>query len=288
METCVLSQLRQHHDSQISRPVPWATQHSLPLLLTAMSFLSLPAVAFSQLDPRFQPDGAPGENLAPGAAGERFAQAATEEADNAAEAADDITPLDKDDAPRLQRNLDNIDFRAPVIRSKQAVWQKIERAVQERDWGEVLQRIDRFIGPVDNSESEDYVIRHEDGSLRSARLSTARLLGSLPKNRRVARARAEATLANTLFQQAVQENSLRQLSNVAVRFFGSPVGYLAADQLAAQLVDRGEFALAASWLSLLQNSDASMVQSSAWQKKAGLIHDLTSQPKEPATLTNTI
>ena len=185
----MLSQLRQHHDSQISRPVPWATQHSLPLLLTAMSFLSLPAVAFSQLDPRFQPDGAPGENLAPGAAGERFAQAATEEADNAAEAADDITPLDKDDAPRLQRNLDNIDFRAPVIRSKQAVWHKIERAVQGRDWGEVLQRIDRFIGPVDNSESEDYVIRHEDGSLRSARLSTARLLGSLPKNRRVARAR---------------------------------------------------------------------------------------------------
>ena len=284
----MLSQLRQHHDPQISRPVPWATQHSLPLLLTAMSFLSLPAVAFSQLDPRFQPDGAPGENLAPGAAGERFAQAATEEADNAAEAADDITPLDKDDAPRLQRNLDNIDFRAPVIRSKQAVWHKIERAVQGRDWGEVLQRIDRFIGPVDNSESEDYVIRHEDGSLRSARLSTARLLGSLPKNRRVARARAETTLANTLFQQAVQENSLRQLSNVAVRFFGSPVGYLAADQLAAQLVDRGEFALAASWLSLLQNSDASMVQSSAWQKKAGLIHDLTSQPKEPATLTNTI
>ena len=282
----MLSQLRQYHDLQISQPVPWVTQHSLPLLLTAMIFLSLPAIAYSQVEPRFQPDGAPGENLAPGAAGERFAQAATEEADNDEEAADNITPSDKDDASRLQRNLDNIDFRAPVIRSKQAVWQKIERAVQGRDWGEVLQRIDRFIGPVDNSEAEDYVIRHEDGSLRSARLSIARLLGSLPKNRRVARARAETTLANTLLQQAIQENSLRQLSNVAVRFFGTPVGYLAADQLAAQLVDRGEFALAAGWLNLLQNSDASMVQSSAWQKKAGLIHDLISQPKEPVTLTN--
>ncbi len=269
-------------------------QYSLPLLLAGVMFGSLPAVAFSQVEPAFQPDGAPGENLAPGAVGEPFAQAATEEADVAAEEevaaeeADDTTPPEDADDPRSQRNLDNIDFRAPIIRSKQAAWQKIEHAAEGRGWDEVLQRLDRFIGSVDSPASEDYVIRHKDGSLKSARLSIARLLGSLPQNRRVARARAESTLAKTLLDQAVQENSLRQLSNVAVRFFGTSVGYLAADQLAAQLVDRGEFALAASWLNLLQNSDASLVQSSAWQKKASLIHDLTSQPKEPATLTDTI
>ncbi len=289
----MLSRLRQHHKSQISRPVPWAIQHSLQrcslqLFVAGVIFASLQTLAFSQVEPGFRPDGAPGENLAPGADGERFAQAATEEADVAAEEENETTPPENDDDPRSQKNLDNIDFRAPINRSKQTVWQKIERAAQGRDWNDVLQRLDRFVGPVDGPASEDYVIRHEDGSLKSARLSIARLLGSMPQNLRVARARAETTLAKTLLEQAVQENSLRQLSNVAVRFFGTSVGYLAADQLAAQLVDRGEFALAAHWLSLLQNSDAPMVQSPAWQSKAGLIHELTSQPQNPATLTATI
>ncbi len=283
----MLSRLQQHHDSQISRPVPWAIQHSLRLLVAGVIFASLQAVAFSQVEPRFQPDGAPGENLAPGADGGPFAQAATEEADAAAD--DDETALsEKDDSPRSQKNLDNIDFRVPISRSKQTAWQKIELAVEGRDWGDVLQRLDRFADPVDRPASEDYVIRHEDGSLKSARLSIARLLGSMPENLRVARARAESTLAESLLQQAIQENSLRQLSTVAVRFFGTPVGYRAADQLAAQLVDRGEFALAANWLSLLRDSDAPMVQSPAWQKKVGLILQLTSQPHNPTTLTDTI
>ena len=133
----MLSRLQQHHDSQISRPVPWAIQHSLRLLVAGVIFASLQAVAFSQVEPRFQPDGAPGENLAPGADGGPFAQAATEEADAAAD--DDETALsEKDDSPRSQKNLDNIDFRVPISRSKQTAWQKIELAVEGRDWGDVL------------------------------------------------------------------------------------------------------------------------------------------------------
>lgn len=268
-------------------------------LLVAFSVLaSLPTIVHCQQQPRLQPDGAPGENLAPNADEKRFAQVEKPEgaeADEAEPAADQVVEegdsdpqAEDEDNPRSQQNLDNIDFRAPINRSRQTAWQKIERAAQGRDWNDVLRRLDRFIGPVDRPESEDYVIRHADGSLKSVRLSTAKLLGSVPENLRVARARTDGTLAKTMLDQAVQNNSLRELNHVAVRFFGTPIGYRAADRLAAQLVDRGEFALAARWLKLLRDSDASLNQSPAWLTKTRMILDLTSQPQDPKALSETL
>lgn len=237
------------------------------------------------------PDGAPGENgnQAPGA--DRFAQAgkiqtvpietveATED-ENTEAAEQDGSGIDGDD-PRSRRNLDNIDFRAPINRAKQNLWQKIEQAADGRDWSQVLERLDRFAGAVDQPDSEDYLVRHADGSLQSARLSMAGILGRMPANLRVARARNEAALGKAAFEQAVRSNSLRELNHVAVRFFGTPAGYRAADRLAAQLIDRGEFALAARWLALLQNSDADFVQAAAWKSRTGLILSLTEPTKLP-------
>ena len=273
-------------------------QNAVPFLVAAFVFLSPPTIVFCQDLPRFRPDGAPGENLAPDTDGERFAQAgndkeaepnATKPTANEVDEDDDPEPqVEDEDDPRSQRNLDNIDFRAPINRARQAAWQKIERAVQGRDWDDVLRRLDRLADHPDRTNSEDYVIRHSDGSLKSVRLSAAELLGGLPENVRAARARSDGTLAKTLLDQAILDNSLQQLSHVAVRFFGTPIGYQAADRLAAQLVDRGEFALAANWLKLLKNSDSSVTRSPAWQKKTQLILDLTSASPDPARLSDTL
>lgn len=266
-------------------------------LLVAFSALSsLPTIVLCQQQPPLKPDGAPGENLAPNANENRFAQVEKSEEAEADEAASDEVfeegdsdpQVEDEDDPRSQRNLDNIDFRAPINRSRQTAWQKIERAAQGRDWNDVLRRLDRFIGPVDRPESEDYVIRQADGSLKSVRLSTAELLDSVPENLRVARARTDGTLAKTMLDQAIQNNSLRELNHVAVRFFGTPIGYQAADRLAAQLVDRGEFALAARWLKLLRDSDASFKQSPAWLTKTRMILDLTNEPQDPKALSETL
>jgi outer membrane protein assembly factor BamB len=292
----VTSQDQQHLDTLTRRPFRLAIRYAMQLLVAFSALSNFQTIVLCQEQPRPQPDGAPGENVAPNADEKRFAQVGKDEETEAAEADDDevVEEGDSDpqtedeDDPRSQQNLDNIDFRAPINRAKQTAWQKIERAAQGRDWDEVLQRLDRFIGPVDRPASEDYVIRHADGSLKSVRLSTARLLGSVPENLRVARARTDGTLAKTMLDQAIHENSLRQLSHVAVRFFGTAIGYRAADRLAAQLADRGEFALAAKWLKLLQDSDTSIKQSPAWQKKARMILDLTSQPQDPTALSETL
>ncbi|MGZ0165911.1 MAG: outer membrane protein assembly factor BamB family protein [Planctomycetales bacterium] len=292
------SQAQQHLDTLTRRPFRLSIRYAMQLLVAFSALSSLPTIALCQEQPRLQPDGAPGENLAPNGGEERFAQVEEPkeaEADEAKPAADEVfeegdadPQAEDEDDPRSQRNLDNIDFRAPINRAKQTAWQKIERAAQGRDWNDVLSRLDRFIGPVDRPESEDYVIRHADGSLKSVRLSTAKLLGSVPENLRVARARTDGTLAKTMLDQAILNNSLRELNHVAVRFFGTPIGYRAADRLAAQLVDRGEFALAANWLKLLWDSDALLKQSPAWQKKARMILDLTNQPRDPKALSETL
>jgi outer membrane protein assembly factor BamB len=294
----VHSQDQQHHGSLTRRPIRLAMRQSLQLLIAFAIFANFQTLAHCQVQPRQQPDGAPGENLAPNDGGERFAQVGKDKEENdeaeVEPATDEVSeeensePAEDADDPRSQRNLDNIDFRAPINRSKQNTWQKIEKAAAGRGWDEVMQRLDRLAGPVDRPSSQDYVIRHADDSLKSARLSIAKLLGSMPENLRIARARSEATQGKTLLDQAVRDNSLRQLSNVAVRFFGTPVGYNAADRLAAQLIDRGEFALAASWLKLLQESDAGLTKSPAWQKKASTILDLTNQSQDPETLSATL
>ncbi len=295
------SQDPQHLDRVTRRSFRSVVRNAVPFLIAASFFLSFPALVLCQELPRFQPDGAPGENVAPVVPGERFAQVGKDNEDKeaapgAAEPAEDEPGEDDDsepqvedeDDPRSQQNLDNIDFRAPINRARQAAWQKIERAVQGRDWDDVLRRLDRLAGPVDRPDSEDYVIRHADGSLKSVRLSTAKLLGSLPENIRVARARSDGTLAKSLLDQATLDNSLRQLNHVAVRFFGTPIGYQAADRLATQLVDRGQFALAASWLQLLKDSDASVTTSPAWQKKTRLILDLTSASPDQTRQSDTL
>ena len=296
---------QQNSDVISGRTFRFSARLARQLLLLTFVLLSCQASARCQIQPdriqqqtqpELRPDGAPGENSAPGADGERFAQvgddkeAAEPEAADAVEvfAEENSEPADDSDDPRSQRNLDNIDFRAPINRSKQTVWQKIERAAEGRGWDEVLQRLSRFAGPVDGPVSEDYVVRHADGSVQSSRLSIAKLLGRMPENIRVARARAEATLGKTLLDQAIQENSLRQLNQVAVRFFGTSVGYRAADRLAAQLIDQGEFVLASEWLKLLQNSDAKFKESPAWQKKTNLILSLTTQPHDQAAVSETL
>ncbi|NQV24389.1 MAG: PQQ-binding-like beta-propeller repeat protein [Rhodopirellula sp.] len=295
------SQNRQHHLSLISRLIQLATRNTVRLLMAVMFLMSLQTTARCQIQLPLQPDGAPGENVTPDDDDKRFAQVGkgaagkdqTEAAkgnvskDEDVEEEDTETNEDEGD-PRSRRNLDSIDFRAPINRSKQTAWQKIERAAQGQNWNEALQRLDRFIGPADRPASEDYVIRHADGSLKSARLSIAQLLGNMPENLRVARTRTEATLGKSLLEHAIQENSLRQLNDVAVRFFGTPVGYHAADRLATQLIDRGEFALAANWLKLLLDSDAEIARSVVWQKKTRLILGLTDSSLDPGTQSETL
>lgn len=230
-------------------------------------------------------DGAPGEYGTPDASADRFAQVEDVQAEPIAaddandgetpEPADsDEAPVDTDD-PRSRRNLDSVDFRAPVNRARQNLWKKIELAAKNRDWSQVLDRLDRFIGSIDQHDSEDYLVRHADGSLKSARLSMAEILGSMPAGLRATRTRNEETLGNSAFEQAVRSNSLRLLSQVAVRFFGTPAGYRAADRLTSQLIDRGDLVLASEWLRLLKNSDAEIAQSAAWKSRTDLILGLT-------------
>lgn len=295
-----------HPATSNSQPVRVAVWPAVPLFLAIVLLATLQTATRSEPPTGDRSDGAPGENRAPGEVvlpgqlADRFAQVGKDEdepkdgdiaeVENDKPAPDDAEVDDAalDDAavdeadPRNRRNLDNIDFRAPINRTKQAVWQKIEQAAQGRDWKQVLERLDRFAGPVDRPESEDYLVRQADGSLRSSRLSIARLLASMPENVRAARTRTEATLGNTFLEQAIRENSLRQLSQVAVRFSGTPVGYRAADRLASQLIDRGEFALAAQWLKLLRDSDSKINQSADWQNKTRLILDLIGKPQKSA------
>lgn len=292
LEYRVPVQYRRHRSASANRSVWPLTLLAGRLTLTLVSIWMIASSIYAAPPMRRVPDGAPGENgnLAPGA--NRFAQVGKIQAgpietveaaedENAETAEQDDTSIDGDD-PRSRRNLDSIDFRAPINRTKQNLWQKIEQAADGRDWTQVLERLDRFAGSVDQPDSEDYLVRHADGRLKSARLSMAEILGRMPTNLRAARARNEAALGKTAFEQAVRSNSLRQLNHVAVRFFGTPAGYRAADRLATQLIDRGEFALAARWLTLLQNSDADFAQTAAWKARTGLILSLT-KPTSPSS-----
>lgn len=276
--------LQQHHHSPISQLHRVAVWCRVWLLLPVLLVLSQPDTAHAAPPPRFQPDGAPGENLAPGEAVDRLAQVEKDQAEPAEDEviAEEAEPVPEDD-PRASQNLDNIDFRAPINRSKQNTWQKIEQAAQGGDWKQVLDRLDRFAGPIDRPESGDYLVRHADGSLKSARFSLAELLAKMPANLRLARARAEEAVANALLEQAIRENNHQQLNQIAVRFFGTPIGYRAADRLATQLIDRGEFTLAAQWLKLLLNSDSMVNQSAAWQKKTRLVLSLTGTSQDLKT-----
>ena len=292
-------QNRRHYDLSAHQPVRAAAWQAMRLLVVIVFLVTPPSMVRSAPPSRTLTDGAPGENTAPDEPADRFAQVGKDQAepikdDDAPPVAEadpeDLEPEEASenaDDPRSRRNLDSIDFRAPINRSKQIAWQKIEQAAAGRDWNQVLDRLERFAGSVDHPESEDYLVRHADGSLKSARLSMAELLGTMPANLRAARTRTEATLGNTLLEQALRDNDLRQLNYVAVRFFGTPTGYRAADRLAAQLIDRGEFTLAANWLKLLQNSDSEIRQSPAWQTRTRLILDLTGTPESSANRDTT-
>ena len=265
-----------------------AIWHAVSLCTAIVLLVGLLPATHAEPPTEVRPDGAPGENgFADDAVGqfaqvpEKVAESNDEEAVEAVEA--DARDKSEDDGgePLSKRHLDNIDFRTPINRAKQTAWQKIEQAAEGRDWSEVLDRLERFAGPIDRPPTEDHLVRQADGSLKSARLSIARLAGSLPANLRASRTRTESTLGNTLLEQAMRENDLRQLSHVAVRFFGTPVGYRAADRLAAQLIDRGEFALAAEWMKLLRASDAEINRSAAWQTRLRLVLTLTENPQKP-------
>jgi len=219
-------------------------------------------------------DGAPGENqqpefaLEPVGPGEQvFLQAPP----GLQPPGDTPIPDTDETGPKL----DDLDKRAPVRKARQDVWEKAAVAADADQWDEVLKFLGQWHDRAKDDGQEDSLVRKRDGSLRSGRLESARLLVRLPQEQRHEREEQVGGRARSRLNDAVQSGELNSLSRVASRYFGTSAGYAAASRLATRLLDRGDFALAARWLLLLHEASAPGTDDPAFRKRIRLVLSIT-------------
>lgn len=167
--------------------------------------------------------------------------------------------------------LDAVDYLAPVRKPWQQAWQRSLQAAQQHRWDRAVQQLAPVIGRPDGEGTEDAMVRHPDGTLRSARLEAARLLLRLPARLREQRARRLNATGMAVLPQAVSQGDLPELERIAVHFAGTGIGDEAVRQLVAALVDRGHFGLAAAWVSVWNESGRPVTETEDWRRQSDLI-----------------
>lgn len=173
------------------------------------------------------------------------------------------TKSDQSNDPADKRELDAYDKLVPLDPDTQADWSRAQKQAANGNWGPVLQSIKRL-----NERSEDSLTVLEDGSVTSLRRAALRLLSKAPRDVRETFERTHRADGERLLKEALTEQSLDKLSEVATLFFWMEPGYVAADALATRLMDRGDTGIALTWFKQLWEAQASLVLRSNWQRKA--------------------
>ncbi len=171
---------------------------------------------------------------------------------------------DRDD-PADKRELDAYDKLIPLDPDLQADWSRAQKQAAGDNWGPVLQMLKRL-----NERGEDSLTVLEDGSVTSFRRAVVRHLSKAPRDVRDTFERTYRADGERLLKEALADQSLDKLSDVATRFFWIEPGYVAADALATRLMDRGDTGIALTWFKQLWEAQPSLTQRTAWQRKAAI------------------
>lgn len=252
---------------------------TLAILLAAIALVGANTTGVLQAEPPVLPrgDGAPGEGEAPrflveppAQPGQNFAQAPP-----AIQFLPDVPGDDDGEGSKL----DDLDKRAPVRKGRQSVWTKAESAAGHQEWDDALRFLAEWHEHAADDDGEDSLVRLPDGTLQSGRLAAARLLLQIPDEQRGHREDRVGGRARIQLDLAVESGALIELSHTASRFFGTLAGYEAANRLATQLLDSGDYGLAARWMILLRDANAPLTRNPAWQNRARLVLSLTGLTK---------
>ena len=177
------------------------------------------------------------------------------------------------------RKRDAVDQRVPLIREQEALLKNAQARIQRQQFGEALDILQTIL-----DEEVESVVLGEDGNFHSIRWETQRILASLPADSRQLYEKTYGPLARRLLDQAAQNSDLEAIRRLAERYFHTQAGYAAANLVAAQHLDQGEFAIATRWYRRLENSNAEFVNDPLWRFKVGETYrqaDFTESDLEP-------
>lgn len=163
-----------------------------------------------------------------------------------------------DDRPR-----DHIDARAAQDPQQSSLLRRAQTAVDDGNIKQALEILQFLI-----DQPQDSLTRAPDGSWTSVRSEANRLLGKLPAEALDQYRLQYGRLAEQLLETAHREGDRLRLVAVAERFFYTPAGYQAANQIATAHLDREEFGMAAYWFERLLDSPAPFIKDRTWRLKA--------------------
>lgn len=107
-----------------------------------------------------------------------------------------------------------------------------------------------------------------DGTWTQIRTEADRLLGQFPQAALETYRLQNSGSAAQLLQDAHVENDIGKVAEVANRYFHTPAGHEAANELGTYHFDRGEFGMAARWFARLVRADADVAADPKWRLKA--------------------
>ena len=162
---------------------------------------------------------------------------------------------------------DGIDQRAPAIREHQSLLDSAQSRLELGQYPEAVEILQNIL-----DQSAESVIQGEDGEYRSVRWLTHRRISLLPDQAREFYEKTYGPLAQKMLDDAYRSSDFFKIREVAERYFHTPAGYEAANRIAAYHVDRGEFAVAATWYVRLENTTARFVSDPLWKLKVGEVY----------------
>ena len=169
-------------------------------------------------------------------------------------------------AARKRLGRDRVEQQAAIQPEHIKILQRISKLIAQKKWGDAIEFIVHFADILDRTSES--LFRTEKNEWRSTREELNRLIGTLPADilqkyqlKIAGTAERELTLAH-------KNSDIEQLSEVASRYFHSPAGHKAANELATIYLDRGSFALATYWFRALLDSHSSELSHTVWLMRA--------------------
>ncbi len=162
--------------------------------------------------------------------------------------------------------LDPVDERAVVNREQRTQLLRARKMLAAGQQGPGLRLLQHLL-----DAAEDSVVLTDDGRWRSLHaVAEETILRGGPDVRDQYRKRYANAASNRL-KQARATGSLRDLAHVTRRYFATPAGEAAANEIASLMADAGQTAEAAYWYQRLINADARVAQNANWQRNAARI-----------------
>ncbi len=162
--------------------------------------------------------------------------------------------------------LDPADERAVVNREQRTQLLRARRMLAAGQQGPGLRLLQHLL-----NADEDSVVLTDDGRWRSLHaVAEEAILRGGPDVRGQYRKRYANAALDRLTQARVA-GSVRALASVTRRYFATPAGEAAANEIASLMADAGRPAEAAYWYQRLIDADARITRNADWQHKAALV-----------------